>query len=60
MSFATDAALQSWAQTPSGSLSRTYSSTLTGTPEPQVWMLWMTGLGLLGYARYRRHAVPAS
>jgi hypothetical protein len=60
MSFATDAALQSWAQTPSGSLTRTYSSTLTGTPEPHVWMLWLTGLGLLGYTRYRRHAVLAS
>ena len=60
MSFATDAALQSWAQTPSGSLSRSYSSSLTGTPEPHVWMLWLTGLGLLGYARYRRHAVPVS
>jgi len=60
MSFVTDAALQNWAQTPSGSLTRTYSSSLTGTPEPHVWMLWMTGLGLLGYARYRRHAVPAS
>ena len=60
MSFATDAALQSWAQTPSGSLTRSYSSTLTGTPEPHVWMLWLTGLGLLGYTRFRRHAVPAS
>ena len=60
MSFATGAALQSWAQTPSGSLTSSYSSTLTGTPEPHVWMLWLTGLGLLGYARYRWHAVPAS
>jgi hypothetical protein len=60
MSFATDAALQSWAQTPSGTLTSSYSSTLTGTPEPHVWMLWLTGLGLLGYTRYRRHAVPAS
>ena len=60
MSFATDAALQSWAQAPSGTMTSSYSSTLTGTPEPHVWMLWLTGLGLLGYTRYRRHAVPAS
>ena len=60
MSFATSTALQGWAETPSGSLSSSYSSTLTGTPEPHVWLLWLTGLGLTGYALRLRHAVPAS
>jgi hypothetical protein len=60
MSFATSTALQGWAETPSGGLSSSYSSTLTGTPEPHVWLLWLTGLGLTGYALRLRQAVPAS
>jgi hypothetical protein len=58
--FATDSALRNWIGSPTGTITRGYSATLTATPEPAVWALWIVGTLLAGGMFWRSRTLHDS
>jgi hypothetical protein len=58
--FETDDALRAWVEQPVNTLNRSFTATLTASPEPRTWALWTVGVLLIGYALTRQPITPRS